>query len=121
MTYNISDQCIACENCNPYCPTEAISKNNNGKFSINPNLCNDCVGSYGVAQCMAGCPTYDGCTPSIASLIQSTQKTTRNYWDNWFATYERLTSKFRNKEETQYWQNWFNSYSQKLDLLLHTQ
>ncbi len=53
-------------------------------------------------------------------LIQSAQKTTNNYWDNWFATYDRLISELRAKQETLYWQHWFNLYSQKLDLLLHT-
>ncbi len=120
MTYTITDQCIACEKCLSNCPTSAITKNNNGKFSINPNLCNDCSGSYGVAQCLAGCPTFNGCTPSISSLIKSAQTTTSNYWDNWFATYERLTSRLKAKKETKYWQDWFNTYSQKLDLLLHT-
>ena len=119
MTYTITDKCIACENCLPHCPTGAIAKNDNGKFSINPKLCNDCVGSYGVPQCVAGCPTYDGCTPTLASLIKSAQTET-NYWDNWFATYERLTSRLKAKQENQSWQHWFDTYSQKLDLLLHT-
>ena len=120
MTYTISSQCIACENCLPYCPTGAISKNDNGKFSIDSNLCNDCVGSYGVAQCVASCPTANGCSPSISSLIKSAQTNTANYWDNWFATYNTLKSRLRAKKETRYWQHWFNTYSQKLDLLLHT-
>ncbi|WP_036489255.1 4Fe-4S binding protein [Myxosarcina sp. GI1] len=121
MTYAISDQCIACEKCLPHCPTEAISKNSSGKFSIDPNLCNDCVGYYGVAQCMAGCPTSNGCTPTISSLIKSfqTDRTTTNYWDNWFATYDRAIARLKAKQETKYWQQWFDTYSQKLDLLLH--
>ncbi len=120
MTYTITDQCIACENCLSNCPTGAIKKNNNGKFSIDPNLCNDCVGSYGVAQCIAGCPTFNGCIPTIPSLIKSAQKTTNNYWDNWFATYQYLIYRLRAKKETKYWRYWFNTYSQKLDLLIHT-
>ena len=120
MTYTITDQCIACERCLPYCPTGAINKKENGKFSIDPNLCNDCVGSYGVAQCMAGCPTFNGCTPTISSQIKSAQTTKDNYWDNWFATYARLISRLKAKKENRHWQNWFNIYSQKLDLLLNT-
>ncbi len=120
MTYTITDQCIACEKCLPLCPTGAIEKNNNGKFSIAPNLCNDCLGSYGVAQCMAGCPTFNGCTPTVSSLIKSARTTSTNYWDNWFTTYDRLISRLRAKQETQYWRHWFDTYSQKLDLLLHT-
>jgi ferredoxin len=120
MTYAITDQCIACENCLSSCPTGAITKNNNGKFSINSNLCNDCAGSYGVPQCMAGCPTANGCAPTLSSLIKSVKTTSDNYWDNWFATYARLTSRLKTKQETQGWQRWFDTYSQKVNLLLHT-
>ncbi|VEP17347.1 Ferredoxin-like protein in nif region [Hyella patelloides LEGE 07179] len=118
MTYIISNQCIACENCLPHCPTNAIQKNHKDKFSIDPNLCNDCVGSYGVPQCMAGCPTFNGCTPTVSSLIKSTQTTTSNYWDDWFSAYNRLTSRLKAKQETQYWQRWFDLYSQKLEHLV---
>lgn len=120
MTYAITDQCIACENCLPSCPTGAIFKNDLGKFSIDPNLCNDCVGSYGVAQCMAGCPTANGCAPTLSSLIQSTRNPANNYWENWFSIYDRLTSRLNAKKETKYWHHWFDNYSQKLELLLHT-
>ena len=119
MTYNISNQCIACENCLPHCPTGAINKNSDGKFFIDSHLCNDCVGFYGFAQCTAACPTFNGCVPTISSLIKSCQTST-NYWDNWFTTYERLTFRLKAKKETRYWQNWFNTYSRKLELLLHT-
>ncbi|ELS00716.1 hypothetical protein Xen7305DRAFT_00004170 [Xenococcus sp. PCC 7305] len=120
MNYNISSQCIACENCVPSCPTGAITKNDYGKFSIDSNLCNGCVGSYAVAQCVASCPTANGCTPSISSLIQSAQTAKANYWDNWYSTHNKLKSRLKAKRETQYWQHWFNTYSQKLDLLLNT-
>ena len=118
MTYTISDQCITCEKCLPHCPTGAIEKNHSGKMSINPNLCNDCVGFYGVAQCMASCPTFNGCTPTISSLIKSASIPTLNYWDNWFAIYDSLASRLKAKQETKYWQHWFNSYSQKLEHLV---
>lgn len=120
MTYAISDRCISCEKCLPNCPTDAITQNDLGKFSIDANLCNDCVGFYGVPQCMAGCPTFDGCTPTLSSLIKSAQVTTANYWDNWFATYNRLTSRLKAQQENQYWQDWFDAYSQKLDTLIHS-
>lgn len=114
MTYTISDQCIACQNCLPQCPTNAIQKNEQGKFSINSNLCNDCLGFYGVAQCMAGCPTSNGCTPTISTLIKVAQVNSNNYWHNWFVTYNRLTSRLKAKQESKYWQHWFDTYSQKL-------
>ena len=118
MTYSISNQCIACENCLPHCPTNAIEKKDNGKFAIDPTICNDCVDTYGVPQCMAGCPTYDGCTPTFSSLIKSAKVATANYWDNWFATYDLLVSRLKNKQEDRYWQRWFNTYSQKLEKLV---
>lgn len=121
MTYTITtEKCITCDNCLPNCPTNAITKNNDGKFSIDSNLCNDCEGFYGVAQCMASCPTFDGCTATISSLMKSVQNTTNNDWDNWFATYESLIIRLKAKKETTYWQNWFEVYSQKLDRLIHT-
>ncbi len=120
MTYKITEKCIACAKCLTHCPTGSIGKNDQGKFSINPLLCNDCVGSYGVAQCMAGCPTSQGCTPAIPGLINLASQTTDKYWDNWFTTYEYLILRLKAKKENPYWQNWFDLYAQKLDHLIHT-
>lgn len=117
MTCTITNKCISCEGCLPQCPTGAIQKIND-KLAIDPNLCNDCVGFYGVPQCMAGCPTFNGCISTVSSLIKSAATNTSNYWDNWFATYNSLLSRVRNKQETQYWQHWFNTYSQKLSSLV---
>lgn len=116
MTYQISENCIACGSCLPNCPTGAISQTDQGKFYIDPDLCNNCIGSYGVAQCMAVCPTKNACTPTLKTAIPSIQVAT-NYWDQWFTTYEQLTSKLKAKQETQYWHHWFDSYSQKLERL----
>jgi Fe-S-cluster-containing hydrogenase component 2 len=117
MTYAISDQCIACEKCLPHLPIGAIKKNNNGKFSIDPPLYNNCIDSYRLAESNAPCSVFNGCFPTISSLIKSSQKTTNNYWDNWFVTYDRLISGLKAKKETRYWQRWFETYSRKLELL----
>lgn len=119
MTYTITEQCINCSACAVSCPTGAITKDN-GKFSVNPDLCNDCVDAYGVAQCMASCPTYDGCHLTLTSLIQSVKTSSDNYWETWFATHSRLIQRLKAQHETQYWRHWFDTYSHKLDLLLHT-
>jgi ferredoxin len=117
MTCTITDKCISCEVCLTQCPTGAIAKIN-GTFSINPNLCNDCVGFYGVPQCIAICPTSGGCVPSVASLIDSFKVTT-NYWDKWFATYSGLLKRMQARQNSKYWQRWFDIYSQKLQVISH--
>ncbi|MFP4132656.1 MAG: 4Fe-4S binding protein [Halothece sp.] len=115
MTYVISNNCIACGSCLSQCPTGAISQNDSGQFAIDPNVCNHCVGFYGVPQCMSVCPTKDSCTPSLESVIPATEG---EYWDRWFGTYEHLTTRLQAKQETQYWQHWFDVYSEKLERLM---
>jgi ferredoxin len=117
MTCTITNKCVSCEACLSQCPTGAIEQIN-GKFSINPNLCNDCVGFYGVPQCTAGCPTNGGCVPSLASLINSF-KSTNSYWDNWFTTYNRVVETMKARQNSKYWQRWFDIYSQKLQIISH--
>lgn len=46
---------MGCDNCRPQCPTGAISVDD-GRFWINPVLCNDCEGFYAEPQCLAQCP-----------------------------------------------------------------
>lgn len=120
MTYTITNKCIDCNACASSCPTGAITKNSNGKFAVDPDLCNDCSGAYSVAQCMASCPTYNGCQITLSSLIQSVKTSSDNYWDTWFATHRRLLQRLETQHQTQYWRHWFDTYSQKLDGLLHT-
>jgi hypothetical protein len=67
---------------------------------------------------MSICPTNSGCTPLLSSVIQSAQAATANYWEQWFTTYQRLTSRLQAKRETQYWHSWFDAYSQKLQRLM---
>ncbi|MDY7012658.1 MAG: 4Fe-4S binding protein [Cyanobacteriota bacterium] len=102
MTYQITPDCIACDRCRPICPTGAIDSTN-GKLSINPSLCNGCVGHYSVPQCAAACPTNNGCIEVSASTL---------YWQSWFATYDRLVSSLKGTQTQHlgYWTAWFETY-----------
>ena len=55
---------------------------------------------FTLPQCKASCPTVDGCV-----------KQPSDYWESWFATYNRVLAKLTNKQD--YWENWYKSYSQK--------
>lgn len=52
MAYKINDECIACGNCKPECPVEAISEGD--IYVIDDNLCIDCGACAGV--CPVGAP-----------------------------------------------------------------
>jgi ferredoxin len=100
MTYKITSKCISCQLCISACPVDAV-KIIDGQHWIDPNLCTNCVGTaYTVPQCVAGCPTCDGCV-----------KESRDYWECWFATYNKLVARLTKKQN--YWENWFDYYSQK--------
>jgi ferredoxin len=109
MTYKITGKCISCDLCLPVCPRSAISIID-GQRTIDPNLCNGCVDTvYTVPQCVAGCPTCDGCVKQPA-----------NYWEGWFDTYKKSVAKLTNKNSN-YWEIWFASYSQKFSKQLEKQ
>ncbi|NET05836.1 MAG: helix-turn-helix domain-containing protein [Symploca sp. SIO2B6] len=55
MAYKISSSCVGCDTCLPKCPTGAI-KLEDEKYSINPDLCNNCKGYYPEPQCVIHCP-----------------------------------------------------------------
>ncbi len=55
MALKITDECTNCAACEPECPNGAITQGDE-IFEINPNLCNECVGSYDESQCVAVCP-----------------------------------------------------------------
>jgi ferredoxin len=83
------------------CPNGAIQEVE-GKHLIDSELCTNCADSiYTVPQCKAVCPTASGCV-----------KQPSDYWENWFATYNRVIAKLTNKQD--YWERWYNTYSQKL-------
>lgn len=54
MSYKISSDCLACDNCRPLCPTGAIDVED-GQYWINPALCDDCK-EYTEPQCIISCP-----------------------------------------------------------------
>ncbi|WP_017314877.1 DUF362 domain-containing protein [Mastigocladopsis repens] len=103
MTYKITSKCISCKLCLSACPTGAI-KIVDAHHWIDSNLCTNCNGTaYSVPQCVASCPTYDGCV-----------KEGEDYWDSWFTTYDKVLAKLTKKQD--YWDNWYNFYSQKFSL-----
>lgn len=103
MSYKITSQCISCDRCRSVCPTGAIKITTDNRYWIDSNLCTNCVGAYSVSQCLAYCPTQDGCIPVPT-----------DYWEWWFATHDRLIDKLTGTSQTDYWERWFNLYSQKL-------
>jgi ferredoxin len=125
MTYTITNQCIACDRCLSACPTGAIQRYGQ-HYWINAERCNNCEGHYGIPQCWASCPTNEGCVPFLsgitavaASSIQSPLSGEQDdYWDNWFATYNRLVSRLRVAKRAAVWEQWFDVYSQQLSNLL---
>ncbi|MHA1506300.1 MAG: NADH-ubiquinone oxidoreductase-F iron-sulfur binding region domain-containing protein [Candidatus Asgardarchaeia archaeon] len=51
VTYVINEEkCIGCGICYKNCPSQAISKKENGKYEINPELCSKC------GECFISCP-----------------------------------------------------------------
>jgi ferredoxin len=59
MAYLINDECIACDACRPECPNDAIAEGD-PLYTINPDLCTECIGFFDEPQCVAVCPT-DAC------------------------------------------------------------
>lgn len=55
MPYTIPDNCFSCGSCKPQCPTGAIHLDD-GKYWIEPGLCNDCDEYDGEPQCVLHCP-----------------------------------------------------------------
>lgn len=114
MAYIITSQCISCDRCVVQCPTGAIKKVGE-RYTIDPNLCNNCVGHYSVPLCAATCPTNDGCVPDVVALncnhpVLANGST--EYWDSWFSTYNRLVAQLHKAKQSGYWYQWFDRYSQ---------
>ena len=55
MAYLINEDCINCGACEPECPNEAISESD-PVYTINPDLCTECVGYHDEPQCISVCP-----------------------------------------------------------------
>lgn len=118
MPYTITDNCISCQRCLSGCPTNAI-QTDGSSFWINVNLCNQCQGSHGVAQCWAVCPTNEGCVPlsTGTTAVDLSNETSADYWNHWFASYSRMVARLKGTERSSYWRQWFDTYSQTLQNL----
>jgi ferredoxin len=55
MALRITNECINCSVCEPECPNGAISEGE-AIYTIEPNLCTECVGHYDRPQCLQVCP-----------------------------------------------------------------
>ena len=61
MATIITEQCINCGACETECPTQAISEGSE-IYTIEPELCCECVGFFDELACAAVCPV-DCCVP----------------------------------------------------------
>lgn len=61
MALLINDECVACGECEPECPVEAITEGD-PIYVIDPKKCVECVGHFDEPQCVNVCPT-DACVP----------------------------------------------------------
>lgn len=61
MAYKITEECISCGACEPECPNEAITEEED-IYIIDPEKCTECVGYFDESQCAAVCPV-DCCIP----------------------------------------------------------
>jgi ferredoxin len=55
MSLRITEECINCDVCEPECPNGAISQGQE-IYTINPDLCTECVGHFTSSQCTDVCP-----------------------------------------------------------------
>jgi len=55
MALKITDECISCGACEPECPNEAISEEEE-IYVIDPDKCTECVGSHESSRCIEVCP-----------------------------------------------------------------
>jgi ferredoxin len=58
----ISDECTACGDCEPVCPTKSI-KPKKGVYAIDPNTCTECEGEHDSPQCVDVCTVPDCIVP----------------------------------------------------------
>jgi ferredoxin len=65
MALLINDLCIACDVCLAACPNKAITKDDDDVFTIDADLCTECVGHHAVSQCVKVCPVR-ACVPDPA-------------------------------------------------------
>lgn len=56
----ISDECTACDDCVPVCPTKSITSRG-GVYKIDADTCTECDGEADAPQCVDVCPSGDRC------------------------------------------------------------
>ena len=64
MAVYITEDCIACGACEAECPNDAISEGE-GVYTVDPELCTECVGFHTEVACQAVCPV-ECCVPDPA-------------------------------------------------------
>jgi ferredoxin len=57
--YIVADECIACSDCEPVCPTNSITEKGS-TFIIDKKTCTECEGDFDKPQCVRVCP-IDNC------------------------------------------------------------
>lgn len=55
----VEEECTACGDCMPVCPTGAIQKKK-GLYKIDPAVCTECEGEFDEPQCQMECEV-SGC------------------------------------------------------------
>ncbi len=60
--YIVEELCTSCGDCEPDCPTAAISKKK-GLYVINASLCTECEDHYDDPKCVDMCPVDDCILP----------------------------------------------------------
>lgn len=118
MTYTITTNCISCQRCLSVCASNAI-QSDGSTFWIEASRCNQCAETYGVPQCWAVCPTNEGCVPLTSGAVKLAASATADYWETWFATYNRMVTRLQATQPSRYWQTWFDTYAESLERLLH--
>ncbi|HLF95813.1 MAG TPA: 4Fe-4S binding protein [Methylococcaceae bacterium] len=61
----VADECISCGDCEPVCPTNAITEAKT-TFKIDKTTCTECEGVYKKPKCVTVCPV-DGCIIKLAA------------------------------------------------------
>ena len=61
MSHMITAECVNCSACERECPVQAITAHAE-QYVIDPDVCVDCEGYFGVARCKWACPV-DACVP----------------------------------------------------------
>ncbi len=76
MSLLITEECINCDVCEPECPNGAITQGEE-IFTIDPNLCTECVGHFQTSQCIEVCPV--DCIISDPDHVESKDQLQHKY------------------------------------------